>query len=97
MTNRFAPAELATEILSCVRKAQANLAGQARDRFGGTAFGERIAERFEQRYPVPPEPEERLMNVGKLADEPVRVPRRPAPVSEEDEGFGGSVFTRGAR
>lgn len=104
---RFGPQQLAGEILTCVKKAQANLAGQARERLGGTIFGETIATGLAGRFPAPPEPAQpvpgREMTLGQLhedataaARQPVRQPR-PTPEAVEDEGFGGSVFTRGDR
>lgn len=79
---RFTPPQLAGEILACQRRAQADLAARAQERFGGNAFGERLAASLAERYPVPPEPQ--------------RAPQR-APQPEPEDDFGGSVFTRGGR
>lgn len=74
------PAQLAAEIMSCIRTAQANLADALREQSGDNPFAERLAKGYESRYPRP---------------EPHRPPPAPRPqppaanaTFDDDENFG---------
>jgi len=66
------PAELAGQIMTCVRTAQTNLADSLREQAEDNPFAERIARGYEQRYPrteptpaTPPAPARDDENFGQ--------------------------------
>lgn len=109
-TDRIAgrsPQQLAAELMGCIQRAQAALAGEFAQQAGENPFAARIAEKYQSRFPQPA-PEHAAgksneMSIGALSEQeatpapppapPRRAPRPPTPEDEED--FAQTDFLQG--